>query len=435
MDTISRVGPVPAAAGAIPSTARAHERGRLSKLAVLAALSAPVVLVATVAAFVLTGDRYGAALMVGAGIALVAAMVISIVALVRISRSAGRLQGFGLALTGVVLSPLALVVHVGLAFLTVGETVPPLDERALWPEGTPTAWGEEAAPAPAPAPPRGPTLDGRAFDPTPAVKVVGGPVLLKEADRARIAAEIEYLWAEVLRLRKDPNPEVQLRALPDADSNRVRTMSAAERQRATGMRRMGILYQPPLDQPLEQLRLAWVVLDPGGTRARVVLSDAGSVLAFPVVSSYAVWKPALGPVEWIVGRPLEDEDRSGWLLRYAGESKDPAERVSGGPEDLDPSARHELLTDLEVAWRNQGQKVVQPMLHDPADAAAWKYRVYHVALDESGASGRIVLSDEWKIAIAVPFVRTPEGWKLQDAGAEWRVGTPGLDDQDGYLYR
>jgi hypothetical protein len=272
--------------------------------------------------------------------------------------------------------------------------------------------------------------DGRPSE-AAAIKVVGGPEGLDLEERAAVVGEVNAMYARIVRLLEtEPNPEVRALSLAPSERERLRSMAPEERRRADALNRLGILFPGPWGEAPAGFRLAWVVLDAAGDRARVVRASDLSTVAYPVVREGGRWYPALGLFELDGGGALGEEDRSGWLGdEYARPRGDPAARVTGGPPSLADADRHELVKRLHWLWNNVGalaeeirreEKITSPLA------------LYHVALDSSGRNGRLVVGDaEWTLSFPVAFDGTD--WRLENTDRESREGPPRPEDRDGRL--
>jgi hypothetical protein len=410
-------------------------------LALWGGLSTPIALAAGTLMIVLFGSKHGdvwSAALLGAAFLLVLGTVLSIMALVRISRSRGRLHGTGWAVAGVVLGPILLLAFGFLAVVAVVEWTSSPPEEAPYDIEPSQAENPDLneviafvpAVPPASSLPQGARREGV---PAAAVKVVGGPERLLVADRARIAAQVEALWTRLVPvIESEPNPDVKRMHLAPADRATVEAMSPEERKLSQGFNRLGLPFHEPYGSPLAPFRLAWVVLDSRGENARVVMATQTDTISFPITRVDGAWHAALGRIE-TGGRALQDEDRSGWLdHRWYGPPGDPAERVSGGPAGMTAAERHELADSSERAWRVVDEEHGGPLpIPLPEGTKLSKFRMYHLALEASGQGGHLVASDgTWTLAVRI--VVKDERWSvLPDVTFHHRPPLPG--DRDGVL--
>jgi hypothetical protein len=374
---------------------------------------------------------------VGAAALLFVGFVLSIVGLVQISRSAGRLYGTAWGVVGVILTPLTLLALGVLALAFVGEVEPP-------PEGDPFpnvrkadwgAWDELVRPGPV-APPA-PRLEGPRSDASAAaLKVVGGPVRWTDSDRVRATGEIEALWTRLVAvMEREPNPDVKALALAPAERERLRAMATEQRKRAQDWNRLGMPFLNRQVPPLSDYRLGWLVLEKGAERGRAVMAKSDSVLSFPVARVDGTWYATLGVVE-VLWRALQPEDRSGWLDdAWYGADRDPAERVTGGPTTWTELDRQTEAAALTRAWRLVDESHGSPLsITWPQGTRHSDYKVFHAALDAVGTKGRLIVSAaSWTIAL--PIERHESGdWTIIPDG-EVKPGSAQPGDRDGTLDR
>jgi hypothetical protein len=285
-------------------------------------------------------------------------------------------------------------------------------------------------PARAEPPPRG-VPSAAPLDPSLAAKVVGGPPSMSPEEKVTLVETIERMWERIVDLlAREPNPEARAVWLAPLDRAVVGAMAPVERRRAVESNRLGILYSGVTGSP-KTYDLIWVALEPGGT-ARVVRSSGGHAIAYSVRWQDGSWWPSIGPVErnWLDVEAARD----GWIdPRFHG-AGGPAGRVSGGPVAVSDLEREEAAHGLAWAlrWSPIGERVAPELTEAEGDLA-----LYHVRLDETGQSGRLVAATDAR-TIAVSIRREGGEWRLgdpSDGDFETRNGPPVPEDRDGWLGR
>jgi hypothetical protein len=391
---------------------------RRSRLALASALTVPVAValggaVALFDASLSQDVGYGlsaaASGFVAGGVTLVAGLLAGVVALVRIHASEGRLLGHRAAVIGVASPTVALLLSLPVAVPAIRHRRP---DR---PQGEHPAWvlvpaSEEAL--------------------ATAAKVTGATSGTSEIERVQLVNAVEDLWRRIVNLlRTEPNPDVRARHLAPSARKRLEAMGAEERKNRRDWNRLGMLF--PADwteqDAAKPFHLAWVVLDPGGASARVVLTGENSSIAFPIVLEEGRWWPAFGLVEYVGGSDAE-RGRGGWIgSGYWGPSADPATRVTGGPADWSDVDRHDVAEALRRTW---GGGLDLPQAMGEVGGVA----VYHAHLDASGRRGRLVLGNGGN-AVSFPVERNAdESWEIrQNTDVEWEKRAPAPADRDGHV--
>ncbi len=245
------------------------------------------------------------------------------------------------------------------------------------------------------------TLLGTIENPLPGMTTGQKLAILKAIDRS---------WEDYVEVWTYPKDERVHGLYLRDDRDVLEKLTWQEKSRENGAYRLGVPmmeFQAYQGHEPKELRLARVILDETGSRARVVRTDGRLVLSYPAEQDSSRWRFRIGPVHFT--------------------------HVSGGPKAATPRWMADAVRGLEKLWDASGTALLKEQFPgtDLADRASL-FRIHALALRPNSTSGRMVWTDGGvTISLACHF--WDGKWAARHTLVQRLDRAPEFSDRDGWL--